>query len=697
MDWDTNKMLFVGKVAAVFVLSFVMFTKADGAKVSERFGFDPTDATACLQAALDSGEKVLVVDRQVGDWYVRPLRLEGRKNLTIVLEDGVRIVAKRGEFKNPYVSMVTFDHCTNVVIRGSSAERCGFRMWHDDYYTRSRQKPNAKGYMWSEWRHGLSFLSCVDVTLERISSNDSGGDGLYVSTSDHGSGTPCRNFVVRNCIFDHNNRQGISVISVRGLLVEDTLLSNTFGTAPASGIDFEPNRPDEAITGVVMRRCRAVNNGGNGFEFYMNRYDKTSEPTDALFEDCVAISNKFNFIYSAGQETTRPDEPMDHGRIVIDRCRFAESRENGLAFWHRPFSKGSLVIRDTLLENNCTRYPARPDISLTVSAHGVYEADTYTFDNVTVVRPTPGRVITVTKRTKPYNGKPSFLQGIIKAVVAGKTKELVFDERWNVENSPFNLTTEVGVARVPADLDKIEIIDAFPDQMVEIVRPPFFRSPARGAVFYADRAKEVHFRLQQTLIGKLDYTAPYSPVRVYPLNAKKPLDPVGVKMPVEPKGSVVAFNVPARGFYNLALVTGGNGVAVLATDVPLAYDGTRNYVNFVGPSGGPAGRFRKEKCELSVFVPQGADFSVLHVGRTIEMVGMEVVDPSGLVVRHEDALADLNALTFRNALGGLWTLRMFAPSEGIYEDFDLSVSGVPGWLFATPEKYWKPLSSKCKQ
>ena len=79
------------------------------------------------------------------------------------------------------------------------------------------------------------------------------------------------------------------------------------------------------------------------------------------------------------------------------------------------------------------------------------------------------------------------------------------------------------------------------------------------------------------------------------------------------------------------------------------------------------------------------------------MVGMEVVDPSGLVVRHEDALADLNALTFRNALGGLWTLRMFAPSEGIYEDFDLSVSGVPGWLFATPEKYWKPLSSKCKQ
>ena len=665
-----------------------------GVRVSQRFGYDPVDSTRFLQAALDSGEKVLIVDRQAGDWFVRPLQVKGRTDLTLVLEDGVRIVAKRGEFKDPYVPLLTFDRCTNVVIRGASPKRCGFRMWHDDYFTRDKRKPNDKGYMWSEWRHGLSFLSCVGVTLEGISSNDSGGDGLYISTagrvgSTPGSGAPCENFVIRNCIFDRNNRQGVSVISVRGLLMEDTLLSNTFGTAPEAGIDFEPNRPDETITGVVMRRCRSVNNEGSGFEFNTSRFDRTSEPTDALFEDCSAVSNRFGFAYTSQRESALPEEPMNHGKFVISHCRFVGSREHGLMFLHRPFSTGSLVVRNTVLEDNCTKNPARTDMNLTVSAHGVYEPDTYHFENVTIIRPKPGKVINVTRRTKPYNGKPSFLRGAVKAVVSGKEETLVFDERWNAEHSPYRTVTDSGVARVPADLDEVEVVDTCPGRTVEIAHPPFFRSSGRGAVFFADRAKEVHFKLQQTLIGKRDYRAPYLPVRVYPLNEKRPVDPAGVTMPVDPEGAIISFRVPVKGFYRLSLVPGGNGVAVLATDVPLAYDATENYVNFVAPAGGPASRFRNGTCELSVFVPSWTDFSFLHRGEGIEMVGVEVVDPSGKVVQREDALADLNALTFRNALGGIWTFRLFKPDQGEYEDFGLAVSGVPGWLFVTPEKIWK--------
>ena len=684
-------------VAAVFAAAAIAANgiRAEGVRISERFGYDPVDATANLRAALNSGEKVLIVDKQEKDWFVRPLRISGRKDLTIVFEDGARIVAKRGEFKSPWESMFVFEFCTNVAIRGVSPERCGFKMWHDDYYTRNRRKPNEKGYVWSEWRHGLQFLSCAGVTLENISSNDSGGDGLYIGsqTTTGRSGGPCQDVVVRNCIFDHNNRQGISVISVRGLVVEDTLLSNTRGTAPAAGIDFEPNHHEEVVTGVVMRRCRAINNAGNGFEFYMNRFDKTSEPTEALFEDCVAISNKFGFIYSAGQPTTKPDEPMNHGNIAVRRCRFSESRENGLVFWHRPFSKGTFTVADTVLENNCVKYPERPDISITVSAHGVYETDTYVFENLTVIRPNPGKVISLAKRKKPYNGKPSRLMGEIKSIVCGEEKLLVFDEKWNAENLPYRAATDSAVPRVAADLGKVEIVDARPGRMVEIANPPFFRSPSEaGIVFYADRARDVRFKLQQTLIGKRDFKAPASPIRIYAMDSKRPVDPVGAAMPADPHGGCVSLKVPGRGFYRLSLVTGGNGVAVLATDVPLAYNTTMNYVNFVAPTGGPAGKFRKKKSELSVYVPQGEDFSVLHMGATVEMVGLEILDPSGKVVRHEDALADLNAMTFRNAKGGLWTLRTFEPAEGLYEDFDLAVSGVPGWLFASPEKYWKPVS-----
>lgn len=667
----------------------------EGVRISQRFGYDPADSTRFLQAALDSGERTLIVDRQAGDWFARPLQLKGRSDLTILFEDGARIVAKRGEFKNPYVALLTFDCCTNVVIRGVSPERCGFRMWHDDYCTRDKGKPNAQGYMWSEWRHGLSFLSCANVTLERISSNESGGDGLYVSTtgrrgSTPGSGAPCANFVIRNCIFDHNNRQGVSVIGVRGFLMEDTVLSNTFGTAPAAGIDFEPNHADESISGIVVRRCRAVSNEGNGFEFYMGQYDGTSEPPDALFEDCISVSNRFGFVHASG--TGRPDEPVDHGRFVIDRCRFAGCREDGLVFWHRPYSKGSLTVRDTVLENNCTANPKRTDLNLTVSAHGAYEPDVYTFENVTVIRPQPGGILNVRKRTKPYSGKPSVLRGRIRSVVAGREETLVLDEKWNAENCPYREETDPVAARVPAGLDGVEIVDRCPGRMTEVAHPLFFRNSAKGkgAVFYADGAKDVHFRLQQTLIGKRDYTAPHRPIRVYRLGEKEPLDPKGVTMPVAPDGAVVSFRVPAKGFYRLALTTGGNGVAVLATDVPLAYDATESYVNFIAPGGGPVGRFRKAGGELSVYVPADADVSFLHFGEAGEMIGAEIADPTGRVVRREETLSDLNALTFRKAAGGLWTLRALPPGEGVYEDYDLAVSGVPGWLFVTPEKFWKP-------
>ena len=675
-------------VALLAILSATCGRGADAVRVSQRFGYDPVDSTRFLQTALDSGERTLIVDRQARDWYARPLRVTGRSDLTIVFEDGAHIVAKRGEFKGQGHVLLTFDCCTNVVIRGPSPERCGFRMWHDDYYTRDKKTPNAHGYRWSEWRHGLSFLSCANVTLEGISSNESGGDGLYVSTSGR-CGESCANVVVRNCIFDRNNRQGISVIGSRGFVVEDTLLSNTFGTAPEAGIDFEPNHAHEAISGVAMRRCRSVGNAGCGFLLALAKLDRTSEHLDALFEDCVAVSNSQSFVFASGQNALGPDEPMDHGTVVIRRCRFADARNEGLVFRHVPCSQGSLTVQDTVIENSCLQNVKEPDVKLAVTAHSVFEPDSYTFENVTVIRPQTGAVINVSKPTKPYKGRPSVLRGTIKAVVAGRTEELVFDEKWNAENCPYDVVTEMPVPRVPADLGRVEIVDACPGRMAEISRPPFFRSANAGPVFYADGAREVHFKLQQTLIGKRDYTAPRRPVCVCRLGERTPLDPKGVKMPADPEGADVSFKVPAKGFYRLSLAPGGNGVAVLATDVPLAFDVTTSFVNFVGPSRKAAGRLRDRTGELFVDVPPGADVSFRHYGEPRETIGLEVVDPSGQTVRREETLGDMNDLTFRKAAGGVWTLRVFPPGEGVFEDYDLSVSGVPGWLFLTPEKMWK--------
>ena len=61
------------------------------------------------------------------------------------------------------------------------------------------------------------------------------------------------------------DRQGMSVISAVNLSVENTIFSNTAGTAPAAGVDLEPDFPHEAMVNITFKGCACVGNAGGGF------------------------------------------------------------------------------------------------------------------------------------------------------------------------------------------------------------------------------------------------------------------------------------------------------------------------------------------------------------------------------------------------------------------------------------------------
>ena len=42
---------------------------------------------------------------------------------------------------------------------------------------------------------------------------------------------------------DNNRRQGLSIVEADGVLVTDSIFSNTHGTRPSAGIDLEPDQP----------------------------------------------------------------------------------------------------------------------------------------------------------------------------------------------------------------------------------------------------------------------------------------------------------------------------------------------------------------------------------------------------------------------------------------------------------------------
>ena len=666
------------------------FRSKEGVKVSERFGFDPVDSTRFLQAALDSGLPKIIIDaKKDGPWFTLPL--QGRSNQTIVFEEGAYIVAKRGEYKDPYTSrLITFSQCSNVVIRGHSADTCGFRMWRDDYDDRVM-------YKWSEWRHGIQILSCEDVTLDRISSNFSGGDGLYIADAGGKGATreqhlpECRNIVVRRCLFDRNYRQGISVIAADGLWIEDTVMSNTQGTDPQAGVDFEPNEPWQCLKNIVLKGCKSIDNWGMAFDILTIKHDRTSESLDIRFIDCESIGGLHAFRY--GNSSRDPEVLVDDGRITFDGCRFARSRKNAVKITRKPYSTGHVEFKNCRVEDCGLDAPDDSDIDVSVGGHPGEKAGGYVFDNVRVRQRKSRAPVGFVKRDGEYDGRPSQISGRITVTSPdGKETEYVYDEAWRAKNLPYRKAAQL-VVRVKASLKGVQVIDRNPGKM-SMCEPVFYRgnwfTPVKPIVFYAAKPGKVHMKLMQALVGNRTYKTGANTISLYRHGETDPIAQNAAKIPETPEGGIIELDTPDAGFYALDVPTGGNGVAVLESDVPIAYDCTGAMLGMVGPAKPPASSlYGWKSARLFFWVPNGSTFANLLAGDGTENASMEVIDPTGKTVWNVKTITDVGRCQIENAEEGLWSIRVGRPQDGVYEDFLLGLNGVPGWYFFCGDKYWK--------
>ena len=197
-----------------------------GVALASCFGHSATDATAPLQAALDSGASTVVIDAPQGRavWPVRPLQLR-RSNLRVVVEAGVVVEAVRGSFHGPNDSLLTATNVTNASLVGMPG--AALAMHRSDY-------ANSSLYSKSEHRMALQLLGVRGFLLSGLVLRDSGGDGVYISDS---AGAPSENVRIVNCTCLRNFRQGMSVISVRNLTVEHTVFAETAGTPPEAGVE----------------------------------------------------------------------------------------------------------------------------------------------------------------------------------------------------------------------------------------------------------------------------------------------------------------------------------------------------------------------------------------------------------------------------------------------------------------------------
>ena len=309
-------------IAALAMAAAVAASAAEDVVKASSFGFDPVDSTAALQKALDSGARKIVIDAQASPWITRPLF--ARSNCEIVFERGAEVVAKKGEFLGKNDSLLTLKSCENVKISGYGAV---LRMHRADYA--------APPYAKAEWRMSLNLLSCRNVTIEGLSLVESGGDGVYLGVA--GGNGPCRDIVLRDIVCDRQYRQGISVISAHNLLIERCTLSGTGGTPPAAGIDFEPNRPSEELSEIVMKDCTISDNSGAGIQFYLGQLNASSKPVSVKIVNCHTRGNSRGFWLGHGRE-----HAYVRGSVTCENCSFAS--KNGLASNIRPESDNPVAV-----------------------------------------------------------------------------------------------------------------------------------------------------------------------------------------------------------------------------------------------------------------------------------------------------------------------------------------------------------------
>lgn len=119
-----------------------------------------------------------------------------------------------------------------------------------------------------EWGMGISVTSAQNIEIYSPKVSKCWGDGIYVTgtTAQNSS-----NILISKPQLDYNRRNGISIISGIGINIIGGAISNTFGTDPMSGIDFEPDGGNNDINNVLVKGLVTYNNAGSGVLISLSR------------------------------------------------------------------------------------------------------------------------------------------------------------------------------------------------------------------------------------------------------------------------------------------------------------------------------------------------------------------------------------------------------------------------------------------
>ncbi|MHB1156569.1 MAG: right-handed parallel beta-helix repeat-containing protein [Phycisphaerales bacterium] len=127
----------------------------------------------------------------------------------------------------------------------------------------------ARGDGGQVWAHNIILNAAEDMLIDRVISLNATVDGFYIdATTQSDPATFSKRLHFIRCGAYNCNRQGMSVINSKDVVIEDSWFHGTHGLDPQAGIDIESNA-GSAVPGnsnVVIKGCSFTQNTGFGLQ-----------------------------------------------------------------------------------------------------------------------------------------------------------------------------------------------------------------------------------------------------------------------------------------------------------------------------------------------------------------------------------------------------------------------------------------------
>lgn len=250
-----------------------------------------------------------------------------KSNSTFIFDEGV--IFKLNENTIDNYRILNIEKKENITING------GYVV--GDKYT------NLKNL--GEWGHGLSIRGSKNIKVYNFRSDKCWGDGIYIGQSTDYSIDFCENILLQNIITDDNRRQGISVTSVDGLYMYNLNLSNTGGTAPGAGIDFEPNNNRNKMKNIFVDNIYTFNNKIGIENHFANHTGVNESEIEITVKNFISEEDNVGMAFRSSSS-----DGVQKGRIVIENPIFKKNGQSMVFRWgESEFKKTFITVKNPLI------------------------------------------------------------------------------------------------------------------------------------------------------------------------------------------------------------------------------------------------------------------------------------------------------------------------------------------------------------